>query len=484
MSADNQPSSTHQTAELPAEINAEIDAAMKELEAAQAALPGAKAGAANTQAGGGGGKPAAIRGPRVVTAGREHRPGKVVTVGPTDVFIEFGPKELGIVPRTQYPNDEGLPKAGDTVEVVVDKFEASESIFICSRPGAVQKADWELLEAGQIVEARVSGVATGKDSKQVGLELEVAGHRAFMPAGQIAFERIPDLSVFVGEKMKCSVQRVERVGKGNIVLSRRDVLEVERKELATKLKDTLQEGMTVEGTVRKIMEFGAFVDVGGVDGLIHISDLSYDRTNFGSKAVAKHVSEGQKVTVRILKLDWEANRISLGLKQVAGDPFANAVSAITEGAEITGKVIKLMEFGAFVEVAPGVEGLVHISEIDHKRIAKVDDALKKDEVVQVKVLKIDPGTRRISLSIKALKPLPEIAIGSGGGGEGGAAGGGGGGPRGGGGGGRGFGGGGFGGKGKGDRIQGRTAEEILKETPALRRLREKSKAMKFKGGLG
>jgi ribosomal protein S1 len=472
--------------DLTAELNAEIDAAMAELdretEAAAKNLDKARVAS-------GSGRPAHIRGPRLVQAGREHRTGQVVTVGPTDIFVEFGPKELGIVPRLQFKEEE-LPKAGDQLELVVDKFEAAESIFICSRPGSVQKADWELLEPGQVVEGRVSGVATGKDGKQVGLELEVAGHRAFMPASQVALDRIEDLSVFVGEKMSASVVRVERFGKGNIVLSRRDVLGAERKRLAEETKKKLVEGQSVEGIVRKIMPFGAFVDIGGVDGLIHISDLSYDKIGFGEKAVERHVKEGQRVSVKVLKVDFENNRISLGLKQVQGDPFAAAAEKLAEGAEMTGKVTKLLEFGAFIEVAPGVEGLVHISEIDHKRIGKVEDVLKVDEIVRCKVLKIDPGSRRVSLSIKALKPLPEIKVGEGGqGGPGGQAGerpargrggpgGGGGGFGGGGGGGRG----GFGGGGKAPRDT-RTPDEILKETPALRRLREKFKKTNFKGGL-
>lgn len=485
--SDSHVSGTTKPAEgdLTAELNAEIDAAMAELdkEADAAAKNLDKARVAS-----GSGRPAHIRGPRVVQAGREHRTGQVVSVGPTDIFVEFGPKELGIVPRLQFKEEE-VPKTGDTVELVVDKFEASESLFICSRPGSVQKADWELLEAGQVVEGRVTGVATGKDGKQVGLELEVAGHRAFMPASQVSLDRVEDMSVFVGEKMSASVVRVERFGKGNIVLSRRDVLGAERKRLAEETKKKLVEGQTVEGTVRKVMPFGAFVDIGGVDGLIHISDISYDKIGFGEKAIERHVKEGQRVTVKVLKVDFEADRISLGLKQVQGDPFVAAAEKLAEGAEMTGKVTKLLEFGAFIEVAPGVEGLVHISEIDHKRIGKVGDVLKVDEIVRCKVLKIDPGTRRVSLSIKALKPLPEIKVGEGGqGGPGGQAGerpargrggpGGGGGGFGGGGGGRG----GFGGGGKAPRDT-RTPDEILKETPALRRLREKFKKTNFKGGL-
>ncbi len=400
-------------------------------------------------------RPAAIRGPRVVQAGREHRSGKVVSVGPTDIFIEFGPKELGILPRIQFANEADLPTVGGSLEVVIDKFEAAESLFVCSRPGAVQKAAWEMLEPGTVIEARVTGVVNGKDGKQAGLELEVSSHRAFMPASQVGIDRVADLSVLVGEKVRCAVVRVERAGKGNIILSRRDVLDAERKEQGEKLLATLAEGQTLEGTVRKIMPFGAFVDLGGVDGLVHVGDLSYERVGFGEKSVERHVKEGQRVTVKVLKIEPESKRISLGLKQVQGDPFATAANAIIEGAEVTGKITRLAEFGAFCELAPGVEGLIHISELDHKRIARVDDAVKPDQVVQVKVLKVDQGNRRISLSMKALKPLPEISIGGGPGGKGGGR--------------------------KGP--PGRSAEEILKETPALRRMRERFKNANFKGGL-
>ena len=458
MTSSDQASSKPSGVEFTPELQAEIDAAMRALDqedAPRKARPDPRADSKHPDVvPAGGAQPAKLRGPRVVQAGREHRTGKVVSVGPSDIFVEFGPKELGLVPRLQYPDDV-LPKVGEDLEVVVDKFETSENLFICSRPGSVQKADWEMLEPGTVVEARVTGVATGKDGKQVGLELEVANHRAFMPASQVALDRVPDFSVFVGEKMKASVVRVERAGKGNIVLSRRDILGAERRENAAKLKATLTEGANVEGVVRKIMPFGAFVDLGGVDGLVHMSDLTYDRIGFGEKAIERHIKEGQRVTVKILKIDHENDRISLGLKQVAGDPFATAVNTIAEGSEVSGRITKIAEFGAFCEIAPGVEGLIHISELDHKRVAKVDDVVKPDQIVQAKILKIDQGNRRVSLSLKALKPLPEISIGAG------AA-----------------------GPGKGRKgPPGRTAEEILKETPALRRAREKFKKAQFKGGL-
>ena len=469
------PSPVAQAAEgsrISAELIAEIDAAMnKEM----AAPPPVKHDprpqtAVNARAAG-------TRGPRVVSAGREHRTGRVVSVGPTDIFLEFGPKELGIIPRLQF-TEENLPKVDEQLEVVIDKFESGENLFICSRPGSVQKAAWEGLEPGQTVQALVTGVSKG------GLECQLADHAAFMPASQVAIERIPDLAVFVGQRLTCRVVRVERTGRGNIVLSRRDILDEERQAQAEKLRATLTEGQTLEGTVRKIMPFGAFVDIGGLDGLIHSNDLTYDRPGFGEKFIEKYVKEGQRLQVKILKIEIDNNRIALGLKQVHGDPFVTATEKIQESAELTGKVTKILEFGAFVELAPGIEGLIHISELDHRRVNKVDDIVKVDEVVRVKVIKIDEQNRRISLSLKALKPLPEVSIGGGGGGGGGGGPGGGGpGGGGGGGGGGGFGGGGGGKDSRGKKIAGRSEEEIRKETPALRRLRERSRQVTFKGGL-
>ena len=435
-----QPAATNAgTAELDAQTNAEIEAAMSDL---------ADAGAADAPSGAGS---KSIKGPRVVRGGREHRTGMVVSVGASDVFVEFGPKELGVVDISQFKEEP--PKVGDSLEVAVQRFDAAESLYICALPGAVQKADWEMLEPGQVVEARVTGVNKG------GLELEIANHRAFMPASQVDIDRVPDMSVFVGEKMTCEIQKVDKRGQGNIVLSRRDVLQKERAKAAEGLKEALNEGDTVTGTVRKIMDFGAFVDLGGVDGLIHLNDLAHERINHGAKNVARHVSEGQKVTVQILKLDWEGNRIGLGLKQLQSDPFSAAAEEVVEGAEMTGKVTKILEFGAFVEVAPGVEGLVHISELEWRRVNDVHEVLQENEVVQVKVLKVDPSDRKISLSIKQLKDRPQQQGGGGGGGRGGK------------------------GRGRGDRDD-RTAEEILKETPELRRLREQAKKQPKKGGGG
>ncbi|MEN0019770.1 MAG: S1 RNA-binding domain-containing protein [Planctomycetota bacterium] len=398
LSDKNEPGGSKSAADDDAETQKEIDQAMAELGLGPDAdvQPEMPAQVAPV----GGPAKAKLKGPRVVEAGREHRTGMVVSVGPTDIFVEFGPKELGVVERAAY-NDDEVPAVGDTTEVIITRYEASESYYVCVRPGAVQKADWELLEIGQTVEARVTGVNKG------GLELELANHRAFMPASQVSLERIEDLSVFIGEKMTCQVQRVDRAGKGNIVLSRRDMLKEERKELAKKLRDTLKEGDTVEGTVKKIMPFGAFVDIGGIDGLVHVADLSHDRVNMGEKNVERHIKQGEKVRCQVLKVDWDAKRISLGVKQLLDDPFQSMADEIVEGAVVSGRVTKILDFGCFVEVASGVEGLVHISELDWRRVAQVSDVVKPDEVVQVKVLKVDPSDRKVSLSIKQTKEAPE-----------------------------------------------------------------------------
>ena len=440
---------------LDADVQAEVSAAMGEMDQAMSAAMGG--GVAHDP------RPETtgehkIRGPRVVQAGREHRKGAVVSVGDADIFIEFGPKELGVIERRAWKEGEEPPKVGEEVEVVVDRYERSENIYLCSRPGQVQKADWEMLQPGQVVEARCTGTNKG------GLEMEVAGHRAFMPASQIDVSRVTDMSVYVGEKIECKVTRMDRRGAGNIVLSRREIVQAERAKMAEQLKESLAEGQTLQGVVKKIMPFGAFVDIGGVDGLVHLSDLTHDRVGMGEKAVAKYVKEGEAVQVQVLKLDWDQNRISLGMKQLQDDPFATATEEITEGAEVTGRVKNITDFGVFVELSNGVEGLVHISELDWKRVDDANTVVKADEVITVKVLKVDPESRKISLSLKQMKEAPERPKRDDKGGPG-----------------RGQ------GRGRGRRGEGerdtRTPDEILKETPMLRRMREQARAKSGGGGL-
>jgi ribosomal protein S1 len=341
-------------------------------------------------------QPAAGQGPTRDTQGRQLRSGVVVSVGAEDIMLEFGPKLNGIVPRSHF-TDEDLPRVGRPLEVLVDRRDPNEGILICSRPGQVAKAEWEYLEVGQTVEARVTGTNKG------GLELEVCNHRAFMPASQVDVRHVEDLNVMVGELLVCEVTKIEREGRGNIVLSRRIALEREMERAREQLKDDLKVGQTREGVVTKIMPFGAFVDIGGMDGLVHISDLSYERVRNAEDVV----TVGQKVQVLIMDVDFDKNRISLGMKQLQADPFQEAAVAIAAGSELSGRVTKILDFGVFVELQPGVEGLVHISELAPGRVKSCRDVVEQDQVIKVKVLDVDSDKRRISLSVKQVGPSEE-----------------------------------------------------------------------------
>jgi small subunit ribosomal protein S1 len=333
--------------------------------------------------------------PKTARSDRDRRTGSIMSIHGNDVFVEFGPKSQGVCPLTMFAEP---PKLGERMEFIVDRFDKDDGLLILSREGKVQKAQWESLEVGQIVEARCTGVNKG------GLDMEIANHRAFMPAGQVDLRHIADLAVFVGEKMPCEVIEVDR-NKGRIILSRKVTLQAERAEMRDKLLAVLEVGMTMPAVITTIQPYGAFADLGGVDGLIHISDLSYERV----KKTEDVVQVGQKVQVKVLKMDNSVDppKIGLGLKQTMEDPRKATMNALKEGETVSGRVTKIMPFGAFVELGPGVEGLIHISEISHERVHNINKALKPDEVVNVKVLSIDSGKRKISLSIKALKSKEE-----------------------------------------------------------------------------
>ncbi len=326
---------------------------------------------------------------------RALKTGTVVSIHGDDVFVEFGPKSQGICPLTQFDEP---PKVGDRLDFNIDRFDSDEGILVLSRQGAVQKAQWDALEVGQVVEGRVTGTNKG------GLEVEIAQHRAFMPAGQVDLRHIADLAVFVGEKIPCQIIELDKRN-NRIILSRKSVLETERAAMREKLLETLAPGQELRGVVTSLQQYGAFVDIGGVDGLVHVSDLSYSRISHPREVVR----EGQEVTVRVLKVDTDQDpiRISLGLKQTMADPFQAKAGEFTEGATVAGRVTKIMPFGAFVEIAPGIEGLIHISEIAHERVNDVHKFIKADEVVTVKILQVDADRQRISLSLKALKAEKE-----------------------------------------------------------------------------
>jgi small subunit ribosomal protein S1 len=328
----------------------------------------------------------------------ETRIGRVVNVHGDQVFVEFGPKSQGICPLAHFPE---MPALGERLEFVVQRYDKDEGLLILSRQGAVQKAEWESLGVGQTVEAMCTGMNKG------GLEMMVANHKAFMPAGQVDLRHLKDISVFLSQKMVCEVLELDRRS-ARIILSRKAHQQRERAAQREQVLATLAVGQTVTATITSLQAYGAFADLGGVDGLIHISDLSYDRIKHPSEVV----QEGQQVEVRVLKIDRKQDppRIGLGLKQLMENPVAKRLAEIREGEAVTGKVTKLMPFGAFIELAPGLEGLVHISELSHDRVQSVGQVLKPNEVVTVKVLSVDPRSKKVALSLKALQEKKEAEM--------------------------------------------------------------------------
>jgi small subunit ribosomal protein S1 len=322
---------------------------------------------------------------------------KVVRVHRDNVFVEIG-RAQGLVPLKNF-SAEHPPEPGTLLDVVVTRFNAAEGLYELNLPGAsVDVGDWSEVAEGMVVDARVTGHNKG------GLECEVNRLRGFIPASQVSMYRVEDLAQFVDQKFACVITEVNPE-KRNLVLSRRAVLEREKAAAKEQLLASLEPGQTHEGTVRSLQNFGAFVDLGGVDGLIHISQLSWDRI--------KHASEvleiGQKVKVKIQKIDPNTGKISLAFRDLSESPWANAGRDFPARSRVKGTVSRLMEFGAFVRLTAGVEGLVHISELSHKRVFRVSDVLSEGQDVEVLVLSVDPEAQRISLSLKALEARASAA---------------------------------------------------------------------------
>ncbi len=330
--------------------------------------------------------------------GQESAPGakkgKVVSIRGKTVFVDLGAKSEGIIPVEQF-GENPLPNPGDLIDVVVDHFDHAEGLMILSLKGAAVDADWTNLRKGLIVEARPTKVNKG------GLEVLVDGIRGFLPIGQIDINRVEDASIYLNQKLRVVVTEANQREK-NLVVSRRDLLEIEREEMKETTWKTLEEGQVRQGVVRSVKDFGAFVDLGGVDGLIHISDLAWSRVS----DVSSVVKVGDEVQVKVLKIDRQTSKVSLGLKQLMASPWDDIEDRFARGETVRGKVTRLMDFGAFVEIEPGVEGLIHVSELGPKKVFRVKDAVQPGQEVEVRILKIEPDAKKISLS---LRPLPVAA---------------------------------------------------------------------------
>ncbi|HZL86821.1 MAG TPA: S1 RNA-binding domain-containing protein [Pirellulaceae bacterium] len=360
---------------LPDDLQAEIDAALGGL-----SLEDVIAGRAAPDSGG-----------RLENESR-HR-GQVVELHGDNVFFSLGGKNQGVASLRQFTEP---PQVGDVIEVVVTGFNPEDNLHDLSIPGgAIVVGDWSDIAEGSLVEARVTAANTG------GLECQVNNIRAFIPASHVGLYRVENLAEFVGQKLVCTVtESNER--RGNLVLSRRAVLEREKEELKKKTLAELEVGAMREGVVRRLHDFGAFVDIGGVDGLIHVSQLAWDRVKHPSEVV----QEGQKVRVRIEKVDPDTGKISLSLKNPEEHPWTGIEQRFPVGSSATGTVTRIAQFGAFVKLAPGVEGLIHISELAHHKVYKVENVVKEGQEVEVKVVSVDAEAQRMGLSLKALLAAP------------------------------------------------------------------------------
>ena len=316
-----------------------------------------------------------------------HR-AQVAEIHGDDVFFTLGGKSQGVASVRSFAEP---PAVGDMVDVVVTGFNPEDNLYDLAIPGAaIVAGKFTDVAEGSLVEARITGANTG------GLECEVAGTRAFIPASQVSLYRIENFGEFVGQKLVCVVtESNER--RGNLVLSRRAVLEREKEESKRALLAELEPGQMREGVVRKIQDFGAFVDLGGVDGLIHVSQLSWERVKHPSEVL----TEGQKVRVRIERIDQETGKIGLSLKNPEEHPWTGISQKFPVGSIVRGPVSRIAQFGAFVKLAPGVEGLIHISELAHHKVFRVENVVKEGEEVECKVLSVDADAQRIGLSLKA-----------------------------------------------------------------------------------
>lgn len=328
--------------------------------------------------------------------------GEVVRVEHSFVVINAGLKSEAYVPIEEFKNDQGEVEVqvGEYVSLAVDAIENGYGDTILSRDKAKRLASWLSLEnsldSGQFVQGTVSGKVKG------GLTVLVNGIRAFLPGSLLDTRPVKDMSPFEGKTMEFKVIKLDRK-RNNVVLSRRAVIEASMGEERAKLLETLQEGAVVHGVVKNITEYGAFVDLGGIDGLLHITDMAWRRVRHPTEVV----SVGQELTAKVLKFDAEKNRVSLGLKQMGDDPWVGVSRRYPTGTRLFGKVTNIADYGAFVEIEPGIEGLVHVSEMDwtNKNVAPSKIVTLGDET-EVMVLEIDEDKRRISLGMKQCRPNP------------------------------------------------------------------------------
>ena len=321
--------------------------------------------------------------------------GRVANIGSEDVLIDFGGKSLGVMSRAEFGKDEHY-EIGAPIEVVILEGSATSGLINVSRKKAKQAAIMRDIQPGLVVEGLITGMNKG------GLDMDIEGLRGFIPASQVDLHFMKDISDLIGKRVKAEVTKFDKLD-GNIVLSRRKVLMREEAEAKEKAFTEIAVGQLCRGTVRSVTEYGAFVNIGGVDGLLHISDMSWGR-------VAKPedvVKVGDEVEVKVIKLDQAKKKISLSLKGAMANPWTRVAEKYQVNEKVSGRVVRLQPFGAFVELEPGVDGLLPISELSWtRRVRHPSEIVKEGDVVQVAILSVEADKQRISLGLKQLTQDP------------------------------------------------------------------------------
>ena len=324
--------------------------------------------------------------------------GKIIEVRPKEVLVDIGYKSEGVIPTNEF-QDANAVKVGDEIDVLIEKLENKEGIVVLSHEKAEFKKNWDkiltICNEGGVITGKVKSIVKGGLVVNVGVE-------AFLPASQIDVITPKNLAQFVGNSYEFKVVKINQ-DRQNIVLSRRELIEQERDEKRSKLLAEMVPGDIRKGTVKNITDFGAFIDLNGIDGLLHITDISWGRIAHPSEIL----KIGQEIDVVVLDVNKEKERVSLGLKQKMANPWDNIETKFPVGARVKGKVVSLVPYGAFVQLEPGVEGLVHVTELSWtKRVAKPSDILKQNQEIEAVVLGINREEQKISLGIRQLESNP------------------------------------------------------------------------------
>lgn len=331
--------------------------------------------------------------------------GRILEVNSDFVLVDINYKSEGLIPFSEFQSADGQPsiKPGDVIQVYIDKVENENGMVVLSKDKADMLKAWHDISQACEREELVEGVIVAK--VKGGLSVDI-GVKAFLPGSQIDLRPVRNLDQYVGKKLKFKVIKFNKK-RGNIVLSRRALLEKEREHLKHQTLETIREGQIVDGIVKNITDYGAFIDLGGMDGLLHITDMSWGRVKHPSQII----NIGDEIKVKVLKYDTERERVSLGLKQLQPDPWENVQSKYVLGQKLSGKVVSLADYGAFVELEEGVEGLIHVSEMSWtQRVKHPSKIVAIDDTVNVVVLDIDVANRRISLGMKQLEANPWQAL--------------------------------------------------------------------------